>query len=61
MEKGHIDHTHGPSTENRWIFILFKKKSQLGLIYDMQSTQRSTTPLFSALLLAKEIERTRKK
>lgn len=40
---------HGPSTESGWIFILLKKKKkkcQLGLIYDMQSKQRSTTPLF---------------
>lgn len=41
---------HGPSTESGWIFILFKKKCQWGLIYDMQSTPSPTTPLFFGLI-----------
>lgn len=43
---------HEPSTARGWIFILLKKKkkrSQLGLIYDMQRTLGLTTPLVSAL------------
>lgn len=51
MEKGHIDHTNTMALPQRvggYSFFLKKrkKKCQLGLIYDMQSKQRSTTPLF---------------
>lgn len=53
MEKGHIDHTNTMALPQRvgGYSFSFKKKCQLGLIYDMQSTRRSTTPLFWALLL----------
>lgn len=50
MEKGHIDHTNTMALPQRvggYSFSL--KKCQLGLIYDMQSTPGSTTPLVSAL------------
>lgn len=50
MEKGHIDHTNTmalPQGVGGYSFS-FKKKCQLGLIYDMQSTPGSTTPLLSA-------------
>lgn len=52
---------HGPSTESRWIFILLKKKCQLGLIYDMQSTPGSTTPLPSASRLGQRIRGKKKR
>lgn len=52
MEKGHIDHTNTMALPQRVGGYSFSfKKCQLGLIYDMQSTQSSTTPLFSALFL----------
>ena len=47
MEKGHIDHTNTMALPQRvggYSFSL-KKKCQLGLIYDMDSTPGSTTPL----------------
>ena len=50
MEKGHIDHTNTMALPQRvggYSFSL--KKCQLCLIYDMQSTLGSTTPLVSAL------------
>lgn len=50
MEKGHIGHTNTMALPQRvggYSFSL--KKCQLGLIYDMQSTPGTTTPLVSAL------------
>lgn len=41
MEKGHIDHTNTMALPQRVGGYSFSfKKCQLGLIYDMQSTQR---------------------
>lgn len=48
IEKGHTGHTNTMALpQSGWIFILLKK-CQLGLIYDMQSTPGSATPLLSA-------------
>lgn len=48
MEKGHIDHTNTMALPQRVGGYSFSfKKCQLGLIYDMQSTQRFVFSLAS--------------